>query len=190
MTWPPSLVQPPPPPTLLVFGGEARRKNTDFAVDRFIGAASRVPSLRLHLVGIASASQRERLQQRLAAEGLASRVEMPGFVSEAELAQRLQSACALLYPSLYEGFGLPVLEAIGHGVPVLASNLSSLPEILQGVPGSFELSQPLAIEDMLVTLATDPAARLAMARSQRPVMGRFRWADTAARYVQLLETLS
>lgn len=179
----------PQPPTVLVFGGEARRKNTLFAVDRFIAAAQRVATLRLELIGVASQRQRDELQARLAAAGVADRVRMPGFVTEAELAETLRRASALLYLSLYEGFGLPVLEAIGHGVPVLASDRTSLPEILRGVPGAFALEDPRAIEDAVVQLASAGPARAAMAHAQRTALPRFRWSDTARHYLQTLDTL-
>ena len=57
------------------------------------------------------------------------RVHLAGFVSDDELRALYQSADLYVHPSLYEGFGLPVLEAMASGTPVLASNLSSLPEV-------------------------------------------------------------
>lgn len=177
------------PPTVLIFGGEARRKNTLYAVERYIAAARRVTDLRLELIGVTSIRQREELQARLAAAGLAERVSIPGFVSEADLARTLARASALLYLSLYEGFGLPVLEAIGHGVPVLASDRTSLKEILTDVPGAFALEDAGRIEDALVRLGSTPTERASMADAQRSVLNRFPWADTARHYINHLERL-
>lgn len=177
------------PPTVLIFGGEARRKNTAYSVERFIAAARRVPAMRLELIGITNPAQREGLQSRLAEAGLADRVNVPGFISEADLANTLRRASALLYLSLYEGFGLPILEAISQGIPVLASDRTSLPEILRDTPGAYSLEEPGAIEDALVRISTDPDAHAAMIQSQRSIVQRFRWKDTAEHYIERLEHL-
>ena len=58
-----------------------------------------------------------------------SRIHHLGFVSEAEKATLLCNCAALVYPSLYEGFGLPILEGMAAGAPVITSNVSSMPEI-------------------------------------------------------------
>jgi glycosyltransferase involved in cell wall biosynthesis len=58
-----------------------------------------------------------------------SRIHLPGYVDDARLSFIYQSALCLLYPSLYEGFGFPILEAMTYGVPVITSNVSSMPEV-------------------------------------------------------------
>jgi glycosyltransferase involved in cell wall biosynthesis len=175
------------PPSVLLFGGEARRKNTEYSVQRFIAAAARVPALCLTVIGITSASQRALLQAMLDAAGLHDRAEILGFVTEQQLAERLGSAAVLLYLSLYEGFGLPVLEAIGMGLPVIASDRSSLPELLRGAPGLHALDDPIAIEHTLVYLGNDADARADYVRAQQAVLDRFAWSATASRYIEALE---
>jgi glycosyltransferase involved in cell wall biosynthesis len=71
----------------------------------------------------------ERVFSAAASSRLTPRIHFAGGVTDAELAALYQDATALLYPSLYEGFGLPVLEAMQAGVPVLTSTTSSMPEI-------------------------------------------------------------
>ena len=61
--------------------------------------------------------------------GLADRVIFPGYIAAADKAALLSGALAYVFPSLYEGFGLPVLEAMACGMPVLTSQVSSLPEV-------------------------------------------------------------
>lgn len=186
----PAVTPPAGPPCLLLFGGEARRKNTDYSVQRFIAAAARLPALRLCAIGISSARQRESVVTMLSAAGLLDRAEILGFVSEAQLEQRLAQATALLYLSLYEGFGLPVLEAVGRGLPVIASDRTSIPEILHGAPGLHALDQPGSIEDTIVRLCSDPVARQHYASEQLAVMHRFTWAAAAARYIDTFEALA
>jgi glycosyltransferase involved in cell wall biosynthesis len=139
-------------------------------------------------VGVSSSRQRRQLAERIAAAGLAPRADILGFVTEADLAWRQQNACLLLYLSLYEGFGLPVLEAVAGGVPVIASDCSSLPELLPGAPGLMSLEQPEAIESLIVLLATDHSARRDFLQAQRRVLPHFDWARTAERYLQLFGT--
>lgn len=179
--------EPQAAPWLLLFGGEARRKNTEYSVQRFVAAASRVPGLRLRVIGVVADAQRRALGQMLEAAGLAERADILGFVTEAALQAHLRSATALLYLSLYEGFGLPLLEAIGMGLPVIASDRSSLPEVLQGAPGLHSLEDPAAIEDTIVRLCSDAGARAAYALAQQAVLPRFSWSDTASHYIHSFE---
>ncbi|MBC7481980.1 MAG: glycosyltransferase family 4 protein [Rhizobacter sp.] len=175
-------------PTVLVFGGEARRKNTDYTIDRFIGAAKRVPGLRLQLVGISSAIQRTAVQHKIEAAGLTGGVSMIGFVSEALLADMMRNSTLLLYLSLYEGFGLPLVEAIGCGLPVIASDRTSIPEILSSGAGCFDLSNPQAIEDAIVGLCVDARSRKRYAARQAALLPRFDWAVAAQSVLTALET--
>jgi glycosyltransferase involved in cell wall biosynthesis len=174
-------------PYLIAFGGGAKRKNTNFTLDRFIAIAPRVPELRLILVGVSNPQQRAEITQKVESSGLSGRVELPGFVTETELDELLINASALLYLSMYEGFGLPVLEAISRGVPVIASDRTSIPEILDGVPGCFSLEEPAEIEQAMITLSTRPGQRNAWQTEQSTVLPRFDWPTIAAKTIAVLE---
>ena len=178
----------PTAPYLMAFGGEAPRKNTAYVLDRFAAVAGSMPSLQLVLVGVTGERERRAVSSRIAQTGLEGSLHMPGFVDEAQLDLLLRRALALFYPSLYEGFGMPVLEAIERGVPVVASNLSSLPEILLDVPGCFDLTDTAAVESALQGLASDDAYRADWAARQRGVLSRFDWAGTARKTAALLES--
>jgi glycosyltransferase involved in cell wall biosynthesis len=181
------LSAPEAPPRVLVFGGEARRKNTPYALERVIAAARRVPALCATFVGVTSARQRDAVEARLAEAGLAERVELPGYLSDDALARLLRTSSVALYLSEYEGFGLPVVEAIGAGTPVIASDRASIPEVLQGAPGCMALSEPEPIENLIVAVTSDPGARARLLRAQREVVQRFDWARTAELTEQVLD---
>ena len=120
--------------------------------------------------------------------GLAHSVVLPGFISEGELDELFGNATALLYLSLYEGFGLPVLEAIERGVPVIASDRTSIPEVLDGAIGCFPLDNPQAIEQAIMDLATNPGERRRWQSEQGKVLARFDWKETAAQTIRVLES--
>jgi glycosyltransferase involved in cell wall biosynthesis len=187
---PPTTGHAPTTPYLVAFGGEALRKNTQYMLERFVALAPRMPTLRLVLVGISARWQRDHIDQVLARAGVRERVDVPGFVPEAELDFLVRHARAVLYLSLYEGFGLPVLETIGRGVPVVASNRSSIPEILKDVPGALPLEQTAAVEEAILQLVTNDAVRRQWITQQGGILPHFRWSETASRTLRSLHAVA
>ena len=116
-------------PYLLAFGGSAPRKNTMGVLRGFARIARRLPELDLVLVGLGRGSMRNNAIQLAGKLGVSERVKVLQYVDDAALEHLFNGARALLYLSLYEGFGLPVLEAMARGLPVLASDRSSIPEV-------------------------------------------------------------
>jgi glycosyltransferase involved in cell wall biosynthesis len=117
-----------------------------------------------------------RHAQRL---GISERVVWLGYVPEAALSALYDNAQALVMPSLMEGFGLPLVESLHHGVPVLASHSSSMPEVL-GEAGM--LVDPLSedsIAEGLLALATDSRTWQAMAGRAQGQAARFSWNQAA-----------
>lgn len=176
----------PTAPYIIAFGGEAPRKNTAYVLDRFAAVARLLPDLHLVLAGVAGERERRATRERMASVGLENRLHMPGFIDEIHLDLLFRRARALFYPSLYEGFGMPLLEAIERGVPVVASNLSSIPEILLGVRGCFDLANCEAIESTLMRLSNDDSYRAHWVIEQHRVLSRFNWTATACKTASLL----
>ena len=170
----------------VTFGGSAPRKNTEYTIERFASIAPLNPGIRLVIIGIGSTLKRESLFMLAEKLGVRDAIDIPGFVDERTLNNIVENACALLYFSRYEGFGLPVLESIVRGVPVLTSDRSSLPEILAGVPGCMCLDRPAEIEAVLNEVARDSALRQNWAVAQRAVLEKFRWETTASRTLNSL----
>lgn len=98
------------------------------------------------------------IQQALAAIKHASRVHFPGFIANEDLPAVLSAASGFTWPSLFEGFGLPPLEALACGTPVLTSNTSSLPELFDGHALLVSPEDTSAIAEGLRQLAAVPAA--------------------------------
>ena len=119
-------------------------------------------------------------RQRVVALGLEGRVRFLGDVPEADLPALYTGAALFAFPSLYEGFGLPVLEAMACGAPVVSSNAASLPEV---VGDAGPLLPPLDVEAWAATLAgllDDAPALAAMRLRSLARAGEFSW-DKAAR---------
>jgi glycosyltransferase involved in cell wall biosynthesis len=114
------------------------------------------------------------------------KILLPGFVPDSDKAALLSGATALLYPSLYEGFGFPVLEAQACGTAVLTANSSSLPEVAGDGALLVNPTQTHSLTAALLRLATDEALRAQLIAKGLANVRRFSWAKTA---VQLLDQL-
>jgi glycosyltransferase involved in cell wall biosynthesis len=95
------------------------------------------------------------------------------------VAELLNAAYALVFPSLWEGFGLPAVEAMSCGVPVLASRRGSLPEVVADAGLYFEPDDPSAIAACVVRLLRDPALRTQLAATARRRAADFSWERAA-----------
>lgn len=122
-------------------------------------------------------------------QGLAERVYFPGFVGEADLPALYSAASLFVYPSLYEGFGLPILEAMACGTPVIAARQSSLPEVV-GNDGL--LVDPYDVEALaaaLTQLLEDPRLCQRLSQAGQARAAQFTWSDTATRLINLYEKI-
>jgi glycosyltransferase involved in cell wall biosynthesis len=108
------------------------------------------------------------------------------YLERDALAATLQNAEALILPSLLEGFGLPIVEAMACGVPVIASKTSSLPEVAGEAALYVDPARSWEIGDAIVALASDPALHATLAAAGRARAARFRWEDAARATVAVL----
>lgn len=148
---------------------------------RLIEALALIPGERrprLVLAGYATPYEME-LREQVSALGLDSDICFAGWVSAAELEALYLAASAFIFPSLYEGFGLPVLEAMAHGVPVACSDRGSLAEVAGGAARLFNPDNPKEIAAAVEALVYDgrEAERLRGAGRERAVA--FTWRATA-----------
>jgi glycosyltransferase involved in cell wall biosynthesis len=156
--------EPPAGPYLLAVGDLRAKKN----LDRLVAAwrASGVPH-RLVLAG--AGKPWDAL--------LDPRVEVTGYVSEGRLDALMRGADLLVHPSLHEGFGLVVLEAMARGTPVAAARATALPET---AGGAAELFDPLDVVDMSAAIARALGRREELARLGRARAAEFSWERSAA----------
>jgi glycosyltransferase involved in cell wall biosynthesis len=119
------------------------------------------------------------LRRRAAAAGVADRVVFPGRVSEAELAALYGAALAYVFVSCCEGFGLPGLEAMQFGVPVVAASAGSLPEVYGDAARYCNPRDVDSIADALTAVASDERLRARLVEQGRRRAGQFTWSRTA-----------
>ncbi len=170
---------------LLYVGTVEPRKNLGMLLDAWelladeLGAAEGKPPLPLVLAGGYGWGSRA-LVRRIAA--LAPRgVRALGRVDSALLLRLYQGATLFVYPSLYEGFGLPPLEAMACGVPTVVSDAASLPEVVGDAGIKVPPGDPALLAAALAQLLARPEKRAELARRGRERSRLFRWDDAAAR---------
>ena len=177
---------------LFVPGGFDSRKN----FERLLDAFSRLPeSVReshpLVITGRLDSGRIKILRDISAEHGLSQEeLLLTGYVSDEELLALYRSAALFVFPSLNEGFGLPVLEAISCGAPTIASNTSSLPEVVGNAEALFDPTDAAAISETMARGLTDADYRERLLASGRHQATQFSWQRTAARALASLEALA
>ena len=184
--------QPPPVlaglrgPYLLHLGQAYPHKNLERLIRAFAEVAPRHPDLSLVLAGKPHGSETPRLQGLVEVLGLQNRVRFLAYVPYEQLGDLYRGALALAYPSLWEGFGLPVLEAMACGTPVLTSFGSGTQEVAGDAALLVRPSNTGAIAEGLEALAGQPQLRAAMGRRGLARAGGFSWSRTGAATRELL----
>ncbi|HNX49836.1 MAG TPA: glycosyltransferase family 1 protein [Thermoanaerobaculaceae bacterium] len=128
----------------------------------------------------------EGIQQTLATSPVRDRILHLSYLDRSALQAALRGAEALLFPSWLEGFGLPALEAMASGAPVILSSSSSLPEVGGDAALYVDPARPESMASAILQLHADPALRLALAQAGRQRSQRFTWAEAAVATARVL----
>ena len=167
------------------------RKNLPLLMRAFLGLveAQRWPDLLLVLVGPLGWSPEALFACLDARAGARDRILLPGYVPDRDLAALYTGARLFAFPSLYEGFGLPVLEAMQCGVPVLTSRTSALPEVVGSDARSVDPSDEDAVAQALLELLADPEAAAELGRRGLERSRRFSWARTLEETIRAYQVM-
>lgn len=175
-------------PFFLVLGRHDPHKNLARVLRAF--ALLREPEARLHLVGPHDRRYTPRLQALASALGIGDRCRWIPWVSDAERLDLLNRCQALVIASLWEGFGLPALEAMACGTAVIAAQAGALPEVVGSVGQLVDPHRPEAIASAMAEALADRGL-LARANREGPLRAAgFDWGSTAAKVTDLLEELA
>jgi len=187
----PYNVKPLDEPYILYVGSERPRKNLDRLFEAFAKLKKEFPELKLVKVGVSGRSEKYRKNtiKKLASLGITEDVIFIDHVSELELAYYYSSAQLLAYPSLYEGFGLPPLEAMTCGCPVVTSNTSSLPEVVGEAGIMVDPHDTDSLAQAMRQVLTDSELRDNMIRKGLEQSKRFSWEKTAEQTLEVYNKL-
>ena len=170
---------------ILYVGNLAPRKNLSRVIDAFDKVRNQGQDVKLVIVG----AKNWRANDIIAKAKHLDSVIFTGYVDEPTLHALYYGATLLAFPSLYEGFGLPALEAMVHGTPVLASTASSLPEIVGEAGVLVDPESTDAITSGMMQLLTDEGERQRLVALGFERAKQFTWQDTAKRTLELYESL-
>ncbi len=124
----------------------------------------------------------EQLMDRARRLGVAPRVRHLGYMEQTTLAAIYRAACAMIFPSLYEGFGAPPLEAMASGCPVAASLRGALREVCEGAVLELDPESVESIADALDRIVADDALQQRLRTAGTERAARFRWSDAAHKH--------
>jgi glycosyltransferase involved in cell wall biosynthesis len=177
---------PHPRPYLLYVGNVKPHKNLGRLLEAFGGVASRIPC-DLLILGRNEGFLSEDPGARAAADRLAPRVRLLGELPQEMLRRYVSHAEAVVLPSLYEGFGLPPLEAMASGRPAIVSRAASLPEVCGDAALYFDPLDPASIADAILRVLGDPELRETLRRRGVERARQFTWDRSAQGALNVLE---
>lgn len=164
---------------VLYVGTLEARKNIDGLLDAWTRVVAEMPSAPPLVLAGRAAPDAAAALARLREAPLAGRARHAGYVSDAERRTLYAGAVALVLPSFHEGFGLTALEAMAAGVPVVASNRGSLPELVGDAGLLVDPTDPAAISAALQQVLGDPSVRARLAAEGRARAAAYSWDASA-----------
>jgi glycosyltransferase involved in cell wall biosynthesis len=174
-------------PYLLFVGSLEPRKNLPRLIRAYEGAIAATGAGHQLVIAGGAGWRNGPLREALRHSTLRNRIHVLGYLSEAELPAAYAGAEVFLYPSLREGFGLPPLEAMACGTPVLTSNVSAIPEVVGDAALTVDPNDLGALTDGLSRLLTDVELRKQLRDRGMQRAAEFRWDRVAAQMVQVYE---
>jgi len=168
-------------PYVLCVSNRKRHKN-EFRIVEAFAKAGLDPQIHLVLTGEPSAD----LMDRIEAYHIRSRIDFVGVVPEAKLPSLYRGAEALIFPSLYEGFGLPVLEAMACGTPVVTANATAMPEVAGDAALLVDPNSVEQIARAMEQIVSDTTLRQQLRHKGLRRAAEFSWPSTAARVRELI----
>ncbi len=178
------------PPTILYVGRMDPYKNVPALIRLFARLLKEQHvAARLRLIGPRDARYPE-VANTIAHEGVADHVDWDGYVPDEELHHAYQTATVFVLPSLYEGFGLPVLEAMASGTPVICSHRASLPEVAGHAAWLIDPDNESAWVQALATCCTQPDQAAQWRTKGLARAAEFTWTRTAEQTIQVYHALA
>lgn len=181
-----SSISPPEEPYFFCLGTLEPRKNISTLIQAFERVTAEHADVKLLIAG-ASGWKFEETQDILTQSKATDRIVLLDYVSDADIAMYMQHCISFVYPSQYEGFGLPVLEALSQGAICIVGNNSCMPEIYQDRVLYFESLDAQELSLIMTHALTDgPALRTKLLSDIDHFLSRYSWKDHAQRFERYL----
>jgi len=179
-------------PYMLFVGVIARHKNVQLLVEAMARVAKEERELRLVLAGPYQEPFASQLRQRIADLGLQDRVLLTGPLDQSndDLLHLYNAATALVFPSHYEGWCAPPLEAMACGTPVIASDVPAVAEVVDQAGILLPVADTVAWAQAMQRMASDEGWRRRWCTAGRAHARRYTWAGSAARLIRVMETIT
>ncbi|MFH1413019.1 MAG: glycosyltransferase family 1 protein [bacterium] len=177
-------------PFIFYVGRLGKKKNTDKLIEAYAIMRQKHPEInhRLCLAGDASFGYDE-IKYQVSEFGLSNRVIMPGWVEEGDMPYIFNAASAFIFPSNYEGFGIPLLQAMACGTPVTASNTSSIPEIAKNAALFFDQDDVYDMAKKIAEIIQNNKKRKELIKLGFERIKNFSWQKCAQDTLNLLNSL-
>ena len=173
-------------PYILAVGDLQPRKNQIGLIKAFAKVVRAYPQLRHHLVVAGKTTWfADRVHEAARESGVSDRIHFLGFVTDDDLLQLYNGCDLMVFPSFYEGFGLPALEAMACGRAVACSNATALPEVVDGAAILFDPYRTDEIVRAIADLLLDAELRTRMERLGLQRAAHFSWHKTAERILEV-----
>ena len=174
---------------ILYVGTIEPRKNLERLIHAFATLAPKYPDVSLVIAGMMGWKQ-DHLLGMVHSLGIQDRVFFPGFVAEEHKAHLIAGCELFAYPSLYEGFGLPVLEALASGVPTVTSNVSSLPEVAGDAALLIDPTNTVELAEAMNAILSNPVLAAELRRKGPEQAANFTWEQTAEQTTAIYKKLA
>jgi len=172
---------------VLFVGTLEERKNVGTLLAAYADVARRCPKVPPLVLAGRAGSQATAWLESIERPPLSGRVRYMGYVSDEQRRELFESAALFVLPSREEGFGMPALEAMAAGVPVVVSNRGALPEVVDDAGLVVEPDDTEALAGAMERMLTDEAFATASAAKGIQRARHFRWANTAACVIEAFE---
>jgi alpha-1,3-rhamnosyl/mannosyltransferase len=174
-------------PLVLFVGSVFNRRRVPDLIAAFPFVLSAVPEARLEIIGENRTFPRQDIDALCRASGVGDRIRVRSYVQDAELADAFRRAAAFAFLSEYEGFGLPPLEALASGIPVVLLDTPVAREVCGTAARYVAAGDIPAIAEALTALLSRPAARAEVLSEAGPVLARYSWPAAAQRTLTAIE---
>lgn len=174
------------PECYALWAGDFRReKNLTFLVQGWARLSRRLADLPPLVMAGEKLGEYQKVRNEVRKLGIEDKVLFPGFIPGDDLPAVYSAACVFVFPSLYEGFGLPPLEAMACGTPCVVSNSSSLPEVTGSAALLFNPTSLDSFEECVARVLTDPDLRENLRQQGLQRAAQFRWSRSARETLQV-----